>query len=546
MSGRVLCRVLPTALLLAAAALLAAPRGAAAQDIEAAARAHGRALPQGYYERVRSQPDFFEIQSGWTRPAARAAASGAAVRGTLPLVVVQTLFGDSPEPTIGVAEIQRVLFDGPAPRGTLTAFYSDLSRGQLNVSGRVLPWVRTTVTRAEVVGTSYGLGRDARVGEFLLQALDAADEQVDFGEFDNDGPDGIPNSGDDDGRVDAVVFQYLEIAASCGGPAIWPHRSTIARWTGGSAYATKDLRPDGTPVMVNDYITQSTVGCDGSLQSASVIAHELGHVLGLPDLYDATGGIEPEHRRWVVGCWSLMAAGSWGCGDPRSRSEDFGPTLMGPWERIRLGWTEVVTPSPGIDQRIDLPSVKSSGRTLRIPLAADDRTSREYLLVEYRTRQGFDAALPAGGVLVYHVDESLPLRPCSACERKYMVRLIEADGNEALLKDANEGGNRGEPGDAFGATGPGRLTGGTTPSLRLNSGASSAVSIYRIELAGEVARLHLSTRTIEQARLVAPLGRPGTGTLTSDEEAYLDAVGNANGRYDVGDLRAYLRHHPQR
>lgn len=537
---RRLPRFRAAALLLTGAALLGAPRAGAAQDIEAAARVHGRALPQGYYERVRAQPGFFEIQSGWKLPTARAAATGSAVRGNLPLVVVQTLFGDSPEPTIAVNEVQRVLFDGPAPKGTLTDFYSDLSRGQLNVTGRVLPWVRTEVTRAQVVGANYGLGRDARMGEFLLQSLAAADEQVDFGEFDNDGPDGVPNSGDDDGRVDAVVFQYLEIAASCGGPAIWPHRSTVAGWTG-SAYATKDLRPDGTPVMVNDYITQSTVGCDGSLQSASVIAHELGHVLGLPDLYDATGGIEPEHRRWVVGCWSLMAAGSWGCGDPRNRSEDFGPTLMGPWERIRLGWTEVVTPSQGIDQRIDLPSVRSSGRTLRIPLSPT-----EYLLVEYRTREGFDAALPAAGVLVYHVDESLPLRPCSTCERKYRVSLLEADGNGALVKDATEGGNRGEPGDAFGAAGPGRLTGGTLPSTRLTSGAPSPVSIYRIELAGEVARLHLSTRTIEQARLVAPLGRPGTGTLTAEEEAYLDAIGNGNGRYDVGDLRAYLQHHPRR
>ncbi len=32
--------------------------------------------------------------------------------------------------------------------------------------------------------------------------------------------------------------------------------------------------------------------------------------------------------------------------------------------------------------------------------------------------------------------------------------------------------------------------------------------------------------------------------LTAEEEAYLDTVGNGNGRYDVGDLRRYLRSHP--
>ena len=42
-----------------------------------------------------------------------------------------------------------------------------------------------------------------------------------------------------------------------------------------------------------------------------VYCHEYGHVLGLPDLYDSSDGILPEQRRWVVGCWGLMAAGSW-------------------------------------------------------------------------------------------------------------------------------------------------------------------------------------------------------------------------------------------
>ena len=62
--------------------------------------------------------------------------------------------------------------------------------------------------------SSYGETATARVertslevertgfGEFLTFGLDRADSLVDFGEFDNDGPDGLPNSGDDDGVVD--------------------------------------------------------------------------------------------------------------------------------------------------------------------------------------------------------------------------------------------------------------------------------------------------------------------------------------------------------
>ncbi len=41
-------------------------------------------------------------------------------------------------------------------------------------------------------------------------AVAAADPLVDFSQFDNDGPDGIPDSGDDDGVVDALFVVHAE------------------------------------------------------------------------------------------------------------------------------------------------------------------------------------------------------------------------------------------------------------------------------------------------------------------------------------------------
>jgi hypothetical protein len=40
---------------------------------------------------------------------------------------------------------------------------------------------------------------------------------------------------------------------------------------------------------------------------------------------------------------------------------------------------------------------------------------------------------------------------------------------------------------------------------------------------------------------VAAEGLLGAGGLSAADERYLDALGNHNGRYDVGDLQAYLR-----
>ena len=61
-----------------------------------------------------------------------------------------------------------------------------------------------------------------------------------------------------------------------------------------------------------------------------VFTHEFGHDLGLPDLYDTSGGENG------TGFWTLMSSGSW-MGDG---TEDIGSksSHMGAWEKFQLGW----------------------------------------------------------------------------------------------------------------------------------------------------------------------------------------------------------------
>ncbi len=79
-----------------------------------------------------------------------------------------------------------------------------------------------------------------------------------------------------------------------------------------------------------------------------VFAHEYGHDLGLPDLYDYTG----ENS---TGFWTLMSSGSWlsaeGSGDIGSK-----PSHLGAWEKLQLGWLNYIQvdapveePIPGIE-----------------------------------------------------------------------------------------------------------------------------------------------------------------------------------------------------
>src|SRR3990172_9249534 len=119
-----------------------------------------------------------------------------------------------------------------------------------------------------------------------------------------------------------------------------------------------------------------------------VIAHEFGHDLGLPDLYDTDGS-----SNGGVGEWDIMATGSWN-GSPRGTQ----PAHMTAWAKIKLGWlTPTVVTSALLGQSI--------GRAETNPVAFQlvIRTSSagdEYFLVENRQATGFDASLPGAGLLV--------------------------------------------------------------------------------------------------------------------------------------------------
>ena len=492
------------------------------QDIEELARMRGVALPPAYWARVAENPDVFTLPNGLFRVPMAVTHPRPPATGSARLPVVLALFSDSEEPAFGPEQIQQSLFDGPAESGTLTQYYTEVSRGLFTVDGDVTPWVRTSLTMATVVGSSFGLGGDAQVGPYLIEALALNDPLIDFGLYDSDGPDGVPNSGDDDGVVDALTFEFLEIAASCGGPSIWPHRSSIAGWNQGVPFETNDARPGGGNIRVNGYIIQGATDCSGQdIQTAATIAHEFGHVLGLPDYYHPIGQITPENRRWVLGCWSLMAAGSWGCGPVTERSSPFGPTHMISWSKHWLGWLDYQEVGSVHDEEFVLRPARTSGEALRIPL---DDVGDEYLLVEYRDRDSFDRDTPAEGLLVVHQDFRGVLRPQSGL--RYFLSVEEADAGGDLLRTALEGGNRGEDTDAFARRGQpaGRMHNLTDPSTRRNTGQPSTVTIHSMVLDGDVARIRISTAP--DPRLRPPEGGVSTSVI-SPFEAPVPVVGGA-------------------
>ncbi|MBI4531699.1 MAG: immune inhibitor A, partial [Candidatus Latescibacteria bacterium] len=199
--------------------------------------------------------------------------------------------------------------------GSVTHFYNEMSFGRLQIDGVVLP----KVYEANGVAGDYttpnpktGIGEFGRFNEEVLKKVDA---DVDFGDFDNDGPDGLPNSGDDDGYVDFIFINLRSvptgffIGTASGFAALGFQEDVI----------TNDEGKNGGQIRIHGMATGqggTTQRVTGFSDAVGSMAHEFGHTLGLPDLFDQSFLTNPgqnlEEDSAGVGGWDLMARGTLG------------------------------------------------------------------------------------------------------------------------------------------------------------------------------------------------------------------------------------------
>ncbi|GAB2778223.1 immune inhibitor A [Nocardioides salsibiostraticola] len=268
--------------------------------------------------------------------------------------------------------------DAPGSGGEVESvkqYYERQSSGRYSVDGTVTDWVKVRYNEARYGRSSDdpSNGDDPKVcaGSVCSNTWNLVGDAVDqwvkgqrtqgrteaeikeelktFDEWDRYDADGDGNFNEPDGYIDH--FQVVHAGGDeadgddqQGEDAIWSHRwyvQTTPIGTGGPANNPLGGTEIGsTGLWVGDYTMQPENG------GMSVFAHEYGHDLGLPDLYDTAGGSNG------VNFWSMMAQSrESGPNDEAigTRGADFGA-----WEKLQLGWLDYETVLPSQNRTLEL------------------------------------------------------------------------------------------------------------------------------------------------------------------------------------------------
>lgn len=199
---------------------------------------------------------------------------------------------------------------------------------------------------------------------------------------------------DGDGEVNQILIIFAGKGSGYGGfgggtDAIWPHQWWLSYHENPTTHEPCQPRTvtdgEGGEYLVDCYCAVQELYSDGSYGSFGTICHEYSHCFGFPDFYNGATS--------YVRQWDLM---DYGC----NNGGGFHPCGYSAHERMLMGWLTPVE----LTEPTTVSAQAALADAAEAYLVRNDGYADEYYIVENRQPTGWDASLPASGVVVFHVD----------------------------------------------------------------------------------------------------------------------------------------------
>ncbi len=263
----------------------------------------------------------------------------------------------------------------PYREGSLNDYWLECSYGNYHVRGGIGGgrWFMSSHNYSSYYDGDYLLSTGGRLAEENLSQVDA---YVDFAQFDLNR----------DGHIPACFMVHAGADGSDNGDVncLWSH---AIPWF---SYTTNDgIVIDGvTNVPEFAMVTEAR---DTTMCCIAVMCHEMGHLVGLPDLYDY------DRNDWGPGYWSLMSYGAWGAGG----NTPWSPSHPDAWCLNEAGFVTPTVVTTNL-YNVHIAPVEDEPVVYKAWRNGTNRDTCFYL--ENRQQKGFDTPLPGAGLAIWHID----------------------------------------------------------------------------------------------------------------------------------------------
>lgn len=263
--------------------------------------------------------------------------------------------------------------------GSVAKYFRDMSNGAFTPKFKVYGPVTVDQPETYYGGKHENDNNDENPWQLVKDALKLVEGQVK--------EDDIKSFCSDGNTIDCVYIVYAGLGQNDGGDGttVWANCSTTAGATlGGKEVRWYTMSGELSPVKIKD----STIPVVNGL---GVICHEFSHSLGLPDMYPTAKSAYLDNQEMEY--WDLMDGGEY-------TYNGFCPTAYTAFEKEQMEW-QVDMMTLDSDASVTMTtSTEQGGTAYKI---VNPQNDKEYLMLEYIQRKGWNQYLFGNGLLVYHV-----------------------------------------------------------------------------------------------------------------------------------------------